>query len=182
MSRLPLLRYDDLDPARRQVWDAITGSRGPGAVDAGGHLTGPFNAFVHAPEAGARLSALGAALRFGTSLGPRLTEIAIVTVAARWEAEFEWHEHARMARARGVPDAAVAAIGRGADPGFTDPADRAVHAAARQLARTGHLDADAYAAAQAVFGDAGMVELVALCGYYSLVAFLLNAFEVPPVA
>ena len=48
-SRLPYLRYDDLDPERRAVWDAVVGSRGADLVNADGGLIGPFNAFVHAP-------------------------------------------------------------------------------------------------------------------------------------
>ena len=54
-----------------------------------------------------------------------------------------------------------------------------MHAVASQLALTGHLDQDAYDAGQRLLGDEGMVEFVTLCGYYTLVSFLLNAFEVP---
>ena len=50
---------------------------------------------------------------------------------------------------------------------------------ARQLTTGGQLDRDAFAAAQRLLGDAGVVELVSLCGYYTLVSFLLNAFTVP---
>jgi 4-carboxymuconolactone decarboxylase len=50
---------------------------------------------------------------------------------------------------------------------------------ARQLVTTGHVSPDAYTAAQRLLGDAGLVELVALCGYYSLISYLLNAFDVP---
>ena len=48
-----------------------------------------------------------------------------------------------------------------------------------QLTETGRLDTVAYDAAQQLFGDAGIVELVSLCGYYTLVSFLLGAFAVP---
>jgi 4-carboxymuconolactone decarboxylase len=34
-------------------------------------------------------------------------------------------------------------------------------------------------AAHRFLGDAGMVELVSLCGYYTLISYLLNAFTVP---
>ncbi len=178
-SRLPYLRYDDLDPARRAVWDAIVGSRGGDLVDAGGGLVGPFNAFVHAPGVGERLTALGQVLRFETSIERRLTEVAIITVGARWKAEFEWWAHARMARRHGVPDAVVDAIGRGDDPPFTADDERTVYQVARQLTEAGQVDPGSYAAARRLLGDAGLVELVSLCGYYTLVSFLLNAFTVP---
>ena len=179
MSRLPYLRYHELDQRGREVWDGIVGSRGGELVTAAGGLTGPFNAFVTAPEVGARLSALGARLRFGTSIERRLSELAIITVGARWRAEFEWWAHARIAREHGVPAAVVAAIGAGAEPPIRADDERAVYAVARSLVTTGGVDAPAYAAGQRLLGDAGMVELVALCGYYTLICYLLNAFAVP---
>jgi 4-carboxymuconolactone decarboxylase len=179
MSRLPRLRYDDLEPDGQQVWDGVVGSRGAQLVDADGGLVGPFNAFVHAPGVGSRLSSLGATLRFGTSIERRLIEVAIITVGARWKAEFEWYAHSRMAREHGVPDAVVDAIGRGEDPPFTDGDERTVYLTARQLTDDGRLDASAYDAARRLLGDAGLVELVSLCGYYTLISYLLNAFEVP---
>jgi 4-carboxymuconolactone decarboxylase len=178
-SRLPNLRYDDLGPEGRAVWDAIIGSRGAGLVNADGGLIGPFNAFVHAPGVGQRLSSLGQVLRFETSIERRLSEVAIITVAARWKAEFEWWAHARMAREHGVPGAVVDAIARGEDPPFQADDERVVYTVARQLAAGGQLGQDAFASAQRLLGEAGVVELVALCGYYSLVSFLLNAFTVP---
>ena len=75
--------------------------------------------------------------------------------------------------------AVVEAIGRGEDPPFEADDERAVYAVARQLGDSGHLDQPAYDAAHRFLGDAGMVELVSLCGYYTLISFLLNAFEVP---
>ena len=50
------------------VWDSIVGSRGAALVNDQGALTGPFNAFVQAPEVGRRLTSLGHVLRFETSI------------------------------------------------------------------------------------------------------------------
>jgi 4-carboxymuconolactone decarboxylase len=181
MSRLPYLRYDDLGPRAQEVWDGVVGTRGGELVNAEGGLVGPFNAFVHAPEVGRHLSALGARLRYRTSLERRLSELAIITVGARWKAEFEWWAHARMALEHGISTGVVEAIGRGDDPPFAPDAgdERAVFAATQQLAAEGRLDPGVYAAAQELLGDEGMVELVALCGYYTLISYLLNAFDVP---
>ena len=179
MSRLPYLRRDDLDADAQRVWDSVVGSRADLLVNEQGGLAGPFNAFVYAPDVGQCLASLGRVLRFGTSLERRLTEVAIITVGARWQAEFEWWAHARMARRHGVPDAVVDAIGLGEDPPFQADDERTVYALARELSETGRVGQDAYAAARRLLGDAGLVELVSLCGYYTLVSFLLNAFEVP---
>jgi 4-carboxymuconolactone decarboxylase len=178
-SRLPYLRYDELDARGQEVWDGVAGSRGGELVNAEGGLIGPFNAFVHAPGVGRHLSSLGGRLRFRTSIERRLSELAIITVGAAWKAEFEWWAHARMAREHGVPDAVVEAIGRGDDPSFAADDERVVYAVARSLTSTGQLGQDAYDAAQRLLGDEGIVELVSLCGYYTLISYLLNAFDVP---
>ena len=179
MTRLPELRRDELSPDAQAVWDDIVGTRGPQLQTPAGGLPGPFNAFVTAPAAGRYLTALGATLRFGTSIDRRLTELAIITVGARWQAEFEWWAHARMARDHGVAAAAVDAIGRGDEPPLEAADERIIYAIASSLADGGTVDQQAYDAGQALLGDAGMVELVTLCGYYTLISFLLNAFAVP---
>jgi 4-carboxymuconolactone decarboxylase len=178
-SRLPSLRYDELGPEGQAVWDGVIGSRSGDLVSPDGGLVGPFNAFVHAPGVGRRLSSLGQVLRFETSIERRLSEVAIITVGARWKAEFEWWAHARMAREHGVADDVVDAIGRGEEPPFAADDERTVYTVARQLTDDGQLDQEAFAAAQRLLGAAGVVELVSLCGYYTLVSFLLNAFTVP---
>jgi len=179
MTRIPYVRREELGPEGQQLWDGIVGSVGGEVVTADGGLAGPFNAFVTVPGAGRRLSALGAKLRFGTSIERRLSEIAIITTGARWRAEFEWWAHAPMAREHGVTGAVVDAIGHGEDPPFEADDERAVYAVARQLAHAGRLDQETYDAAHRFLGDTGMVELVSLCGYYTLISFLLNAFAVP---
>jgi 4-carboxymuconolactone decarboxylase len=178
MSRIRYVQREELGPEGQQLWDGLIEGLGD-LVTADGGLAGPFNAFVTAPGVGRRVSALGQKLRFGTSIERRLSEIAIITVGARWQAEFEWWAHAPMAREHGVTDAVVAAIGRGQDPPFEADDERAVYAVARQLSLAGRVDQQAYDAAHHFLGDAGMVELVSLCGYYALISYLLNAFEVP---
>jgi 4-carboxymuconolactone decarboxylase len=179
VTRLPYLRRDQLDAEGQRVWDGIVGTRGDQLVNADGGLSGPFNAFVHAPDIGQHLTSLGATVRFGTSIERRLSEVAIITVGARWKAEFEWWAHARMARRHGVPDAVVDAIGRREDPPFAAADERVVYDVAAQLTETGRLGQDAYDAARRLLRDTGVIELITLCGYYTLISFLLNAFAVP---
>lgn len=179
MTRLPYLRYDDLDADGKKVWDGIVGSRGADLVNPEGGLIGPFNAFVTAPGVGRHLSALGGRLRFRTSLERRLSELAIITVGARWKAEFEWWAHAGTARRHGISDAVVDAISRGDEPPFEAADEQVVYAVARELTTAGQLSQDRYKAARQLLGDEGTVELVALCGYYTLISYVLNAFAVP---
>jgi 4-carboxymuconolactone decarboxylase len=179
VSRLPYQRYDQLSPEARQVWDDIVGTRGDQLMTAEGGLVGPFNAFVTAPGVGRHLSSLGATVRFGSSIERRLSELAIITVGARWQAEFEWWAHVAMARRHGVPESVIEAIAAGEQPVFEAEDERIVYAAASQLVTTGRLGSAEFDAARALLGDAGVVELVTLSGYYTLISFLLNAFDVP---
>jgi 4-carboxymuconolactone decarboxylase len=180
VTRLPFPTRADLDERAGAVWDSFTATR-PAIVTGDGTLMGPFNAWVVAPSFGERLAQLGVALRFETSIERRLLEVAIITVGARWRAEFEWWAHSRMALQHGVSQEVVDAIAQGSPAPFRDD-ERIVHAVATQLVDDGHIDPVTYDAARALLGDRGVVELVTLCGYYTLVSFTLNAFEValPP--
>jgi 4-carboxymuconolactone decarboxylase len=182
MSRLPFLRPDELGEEGRALWDVLTETRGAGLVGPEGGLMGPFNAWLHAPAVGGRLAELGTVLRYGTAVDRRLLEVAIITIGARYRAEFEWWAHSRMARSHGVADEVIAAIARGEAPPFTNDDERVVHAVATQLGADGRIDDATYASAREVLGDRGVVEIVTLCGYYTLVCFTLNAFDValPP--
>jgi 4-carboxymuconolactone decarboxylase len=174
------VKRDALDDTGAALWDSIASTRGAAVVDDDdGGLVGPVNAWVTAPDHGTNLADHGALLRFGTSIERRLLELAIITIGARWRAEFEWWAHSRMAREHGVADDVIAAIARGDDPPLALDDERIVHAVAQQLARTGHIDGTTYDDALRLLGPQGMVELVSLCGYYTLVSFTLNAFDVP---
>lgn len=181
-GRLPPLQREQLDETRAALWDSIASSRGSQMVGPDGALAGPFNAWVHAPTVGTRLLALGTVLRFETSFERRLTELAIITVGAHWKAEFEWYAHARMAREAGVSPEVIEAVRQGDPPPFADDAERIVHAVARELVAGGSLTAATYKEAEGLLGPEGLVELVSLCGYYTLVSYTLNAFAValPP--
>jgi 4-carboxymuconolactone decarboxylase len=179
MTRLPHLNRDQLDHSGRSVWDLLVSTRGEHAVDHDGDLIGPYNAWVHAPEIGLILAELGNVLRFGTSLDRRLLELAIIVTGAHWKSEFEWWAHARIAKSQGISPDAIDAIGRGESFDFENHDERVVYAIAKQTVVTGQIDPSTYAEAQLLLGHKGMVELVSLCGYYTLVSFTLNAFAIP---
>ena len=178
-SRLPPLRRSDLDETRQSLWDSIASSRGQWIVGDDGALAGPFNAWITAPTVGTRLLALGTVLRFEISLERRLIELAIITVGAHWKAEFEWWAHSRMALEAGVSPDVIESVRRGETPPFADDSERVVHFVARELVSTGSLAEATHAEAETLLGPAGLVELVSLCGYYTLVSYTLNAFAVP---
>jgi 4-carboxymuconolactone decarboxylase len=185
MARLRPLPRAELDDEQAAVWDQITASRKPGRldlVDSEGGLIGPFNAMVHAPGIGRHLAALGAALRFQSSLDRRLIEIATCAVGGYWRSEFELWAHRPMAIAAGVDAAAVEQLASGDDPSFEREDEAVVFDVTRLLLRTGRCDDATFGRAHALLGDRGLVELTTLVGYYCAISLLLNMFEVhvPP--
>jgi 4-carboxymuconolactone decarboxylase len=177
---------DDLTTDQRRVWDAVTsGRRGPAVdlVGESGGLIGPFNALVTSPLVGGHLAALGTTLRFDTTLDRNVIELAIIVVGAHWHANFEFWAHSRMARQFGVPAEVVAAVQDERQPDFGDDATSAdAYRFVQQLLADGHVDEVTYGTVGAAVGDPGLVELVALVGYYTLICFMLNAFDIglPP--
>ena len=185
MSRLAAVKPAEATPEQREVFDAIAkGDRGRGRsieslLDERGGLAGPFNAWMHRPDLGSVAHRLGERLRFHGSLPGAAREIAILTVGAKWMAEYEWWAHTRVGRREGVSDETMDAIRRGERPPLSDPVESAVYDFTAALLETGKVSSAVYGAARAHLGDGGLVELVTLAGYYTLVSFTLNAFEVP---
>lgn len=169
---------------QRSLLSAITGGkrsldRAPESffLEDGG-LRGPFNAWLHAPAVGQPAQQLGEAIRFETELEPALRELAILTVAAKWRADYEWWAHRTIALKTGLTEAAVDGIKNGALPVSAGPAARAVYDFADELLTRHRVSDDTYRRAAETLGDQGVIELVAVLGYYSLVSMTLNAFEV----
>ena len=185
MSRLAAVRPADATSAQRAVIDAIAGGdRGrnrplESLLDGRGGLAGPFNAWVHRSDLGLVLQSLGERLRFHGTLPGAAREVAILTVGAMWMAEYEWWAHSAIGRREGVSDETIDSIHRGERPLLPDPLEQAVYDFTSALLETGRVDPAPYDAARAQLGDGGLVELVTLVGYYTLVSFTLNAFEVP---
>ena len=133
---------------------------------------------LFSPDVGASVSALGAAVRFRTSLPQNLLEVAIITVGAHWRSNFEFWAHARMALEAGVDSTVVDAIQRGETPTFSAPDEAAVHALAKSLLSTGRSSDDVYSEVAESLGDVAVVELTTLIGYYCLISLTLNNFAI----
>jgi 4-carboxymuconolactone decarboxylase len=172
MSRVPDLDPEKLSPAQRKVYDAIlSGPRG--------HVVGPLRVWLQSAELADRAQALGAFCRFGTSLAPRLSELAILVTGAHWQAGFEWHAHAPIGIKAGLDPAAVEAIRVGKTPSLPKSDEAAVHAFAKELLDTRKVSDATYRRALAEIGQQAVVELVGVMGYYGLISMTINAFEVP---
>ena len=172
--RLPPPTEDRLDAAQRAVLAAIRD--GPrGGADG---LAGPFGVWVRAPAVGGPAQALGAAVRFASSLADDIREIAICTVGAHYRARFEFATHRALAEAAGVDPHALDRLRDAEPPGFAG-SQALAHQVARALLETHRIDDALYLAARDAFGENGLIELVTTVGYYCLVSLTLNAFDIP---
>ena len=172
MTRISFPTPETMNAEQLRVYQDII--QGPRA-----RLVGPLRAALHNPELADRWQKMGALLRFGTSISPRASELAILVAARRWNSQLEWHIHAAAAQDAGLPQAVIDALLVAAPPRFDDIRDGAVYEYARQLLQRGVVGEAAYQEVLAMFGEAGTVELTAIIGYYSMVAMTLNAHHIP---
>src|SRR5215831_832113 len=171
MPRTPDIVYAELDADQRKVYDAIlAGPRG--------HVVGPLKVWLQSAQLADRAQALGAFCRFGTSLPPRLSELAIITMGAHWRAGFEWFAHAPIAIKAGIDPAAVEAIRTGKTPKLGQQDEAAVYGFAHELLTTREVSDATYNEAVARLGKKGVVELTGILGYYGLISMTIKAFEV----
>ena len=170
-TRFPPIPREALDDAQRAVFDAI--ASGPR-----GGVVGPFNVLLRAPVVADAAQRLGAGLRFSGQLDDRLREIAILTVSRRWSAQFEWFAHHPIAVQAGVDPAPLERLRQGEDPRFADAAEQLVWRLSRAVLDRGRLDDAEFAAGRDTLGEARLVELLAVLGYYTLLSFVLNVGEV----
>jgi 4-carboxymuconolactone decarboxylase len=172
MPRLPDLDPATLDENQKRVYDAIvSGPRGK--------VEGPLRVWLTSPDFAERAEALGAYCRFGSALPPRLSELAILVVGADWRAGFEFFAHAPIAIAAGLDPAAVEAIRKGDEPALTEVDEIAVYDFAHELVTMRRVSHATYDSAERALGRRGVVDLVGILGYYTLISMTINAFEVP---
>lgn len=172
MPRIPLFPMDTMDADQQAVLDRIvSGPRG--------RIQGPLRAALHNPELADRWQALGALLRYRTSLPPRLSEIAILVTGRACRSPFEWYAHRLEAEKAGIEPAIIDALLAQAEPPGMSADDAIVWRYAEELNRHKSVSDATYAAALERFGAKAVVELTALVGYYTMVAMTLNCHEIP---
>jgi len=185
MSRLPNILPEDLTESQQKVFDCITGGKRGTESDIGtfvneaGGLRGPFNALLYSPVLGEASQRLGEAIRFEGNLPPQLRELAILTMATHWQAQYEWWAHERVALEVGLGSDIIAGIKAGALPDSADSTQHLIYGFAQELLTHHHVSDERYQKAVDKLGESGVVELVILLGYYTLISMTLNVFKVP---
>lgn len=172
MSRLPNLDLNNLDNEQREVAGRITA--GPR-----GEVRGPFIPLLHNAKAADAVQAMGGFLRFDGTLRADVREMVILVIARHWSAQYEWFAHHRIALDVGLAQSICDAIEGRTRPVFGDSLLEVVYDFVVELHETHTVGESTFAAAKDALGEAGVVELVVLCGHYNTVSMVLNSFDVP---
>jgi 4-carboxymuconolactone decarboxylase len=170
MARLPVLSRDDLDANGQALWDSLIASRG--------YVGGPTLCIMQHPELAAKSTPLGSQLRYNGVLAGADRELTILTAGREVEAVYEWHAHEPIGREVGVSNEAIEVLRNQQPTASLGEREALIIDVVRSLYREHKLSDDLYARAEKMLGRKALVEMIVLAGYYGLIGFVLNAFEV----
>ena len=171
-ARFKPLAENDMTDAQRKVYKEI--ASGPR-----GGVRGPFNALLRSPELADRAQKFGEYVRFQSSLPERLKEFAILITARHWTAQYEWHAHHALALKAGLSPQLAADLARGMRPAGMKGDEAAVYDFCSELQEKKSVGDSAFKAVADQFGERGVVDLIAVTGYYTLVSMVLNVDRHP---
>jgi 4-carboxymuconolactone decarboxylase len=182
--RFALTPYTEMTPEQRAVADAIrSGPRAsvgsPAAAPGATSLSSPFNVWNRRPELADRVQKVGEYIRFRSSLPPRLNEFAILITARHWNSQYEWFAHHRLAMAGGLDPAVAEDLRHGRVPASMKPDEQVVYDFTTELHEHRGVSDATFSRAVAAFGEQGVADLVAVNGYYVLVAMTVNVDRTP---
>ncbi|MES3026162.1 MAG: carboxymuconolactone decarboxylase family protein [Pseudomonadota bacterium] len=169
-DRLGPIDPAQLDPAQRSAAQAlIDGPRGA--------LYGPFVPLLRSPELMSCAQRMGEYLRYRSAIGPRLTELAILVTARQWDQQVEWAIHAPLALQSGIAPHIVEAIAARARPQGMRHDEQVVFDFCTELHQQKRVSDATYGSALALFGEHGVVDLMGVNGYYTLLSMVMNGAQ-----
>ena len=181
--RFKVLTLEEMTPAQRVVADNIRSGPRAGvsgsAANSGNSVGSPFNVWLRSPEVADPIQQVGSYIRFKSSLGPRLNEFAILITAREWTSQYEWYAHHRLALQAGLDPQVAQAVAEGQRPTGMQPDEEIVYDFSRELHQTRRVSDATYARALQQFGERGVMDLIAVNGYYTLVSMTLNVDRTP---
>lgn len=181
--RFKPIEVEDLTPEQKELADAIRSGPRAALKNSGasrpGPLGGPFNVWLRSPGIGNKIQALGEEIRFRSSLPKKLNEFAIIITARHWTSQYEWYAHHKLALEGGLDPAIAEELAQGRRPSKMDDDERIVYDFSTELHRDQGVSDATYQAALDRFGERGVLDLIAVNGFYVLVAMCLNVDRTP---
>ena len=172
MPRIPsYITRDETPEELRAAFDEVAGARG-------GAMGGPYGVLLHSPEVATRASNLGNYVRFNSRLTPAQVETATLAVARFMNAEVMWASHVAFGLRDGVRQVVIDTIANRGDLASLTDEERELIQYVRELLDEKRVTQATFDALLARYGNAGVVDLAGLVGYYLFVGTALNTFEV----
>jgi 4-carboxymuconolactone decarboxylase len=171
-DRMPPIPMEKMtDAQKKAAAELVAGPRGS--------LRGPFVPLLRSPEFMSRLQKMGEYLRFENSLGRKLTEFVILVTARQWTQQYEYDAHVSLALKAGVQPEIVAAIGEGRHPAGMASDEEIAYDLCSELRQNQSVSDVTFARAVSKFGEQGVIDMVGLTGYYSMLAMIMNVARTP---
>ena len=171
MTRIRDWKVEDLTIEQKEIHDAII--NGPR-----GHVVGPLRVWLNNPGLARSAQTVGAYARYGTCLSKGLSELAIIVTGRVWSSAFEWEHHAPLAIEGGIDPKHVKTISLGKKPIFENPEQNAVFDFAAEANILKNVSDNTYKRLVDLLGENAAIDIVGICGYYSLISMTLNVFNV----
>ena len=172
MTRIKDWKVEELTKEQKEIHDTIvSGPRG--------HVVGPLRIWLNNPGLARSAQTVGEYARYGTSLSKGLSELAIITTGRVWSSAFEWEHHAPLAIEGGIDQENVNIISMGQRPNFTKAEEEAVFDFAAEVNILKNVSDDTYNNLVNILNETAAIDIVGICGYYSLISMTLNVFKVP---
>jgi len=171
MARVDHLKPEELTPDQQRLFREIAATRD--------RVGGPFGVWLRTPAIADAANRLGNTLRHDSNLDRRLFELMVLVIARHWGAQYEWFVHESAARKAGLPEDVISAVRDGRTPSFGRADEQLVYDVVSELQTTKTLSDATYARALEALGLNLLIEFITAAGFYSMVAMMLNAFDVP---
>ncbi|HEY0206329.1 MAG TPA: hypothetical protein VGC15_19525 [Acetobacteraceae bacterium] len=145
-----------------------------------GQVPGPHKIWLSNPALSSTVVPIGAYYQTRSTLTKAEIEIATNVVNSRWRAAYSNYEHEKIAEdAGGLPATKVEALIAGLPTGFDNPRQQVVYELAMTLVAPRVVPMGLYRRAKALLGDAGIVDVTMLLGWFTGVSLTLAAYDVP---
>jgi 4-carboxymuconolactone decarboxylase len=171
-DRFKPLKYDEMTPEQKTMIDHLFAGERGGA-------RGPFNVLLRSPEAGDLFQQFGGAMRFRTALPKDVSETIIIMTGRFWMAQYEWNSHKAAALQNGVKPAIVDAIATGKRPSGMSSEMELAYNFIDELLTTHQVTDATFQAAKDKYGEKGIVDMIGLSGWYSMVSMALDVDRYP---
>jgi len=145
-----------------------------------GLVPGPHKIWAANPALLKRIAPIGAYFQTDSTLSKAEIEIATCVICGRWGAAYSSHEHEKIGTVLGhIDPARIEALIAGLPTGFEDPREQVVYELSSALVASRVVPQGLFRRAQELLGDAGIVDVTVLMGWFSAVSLTLNAYDVP---